>query len=540
MQTFQAVLYPDGRIEFAYGGAASANAVVGISPGNVKGGSRLVSFRNDPSSGYAGSVAERFGKDLSIDTITVAQRFYETHEDAYDYLVIYNNMDIPAAAGAVAYENTVRNGGSGFGVETFDSGSLYGSDSRLQAVLNMGMLSQYPRDPTALVPLRRASGDTPLTVLGHEAGHRFLAFASVRDPADPTARPMLGAQLAHWSFVFNSEASLLEGERIVDREKTVSPRFLTTDTVQGYAPLDQYLMGFAPAEQVAPTFLATGVLPQLPAQHPLRNYAFDGDRRDILVDDVIAAEGRRTPDYTVAQRRFRFAFLLVAPQGGQPGATEIAQVEAYRQQFEPFYTGAASGRATADTTLKKSVKLSLYPAAGVVAGTSVQASLAVASAPAEDLTIALSTANGNGRVPATVTIRAGTTGAPFLFAGLQTGVEELLVTPADPAYETAYARVQVADGSMLKLVVVGGGPPEPVVVRLTDVNDLPYAGARLTAATDGGTLDVVTATTDAQGRASFLWTPDQPVSRLKVSVADAPDTTVTLTFGEDRPGGLSY
>jgi putrescine transport system permease protein len=31
-----------------------------------------------------------------------------------------------------------------------------------------------------------------LTVLGHEAGHLFLAFASVRDPRNPNARPMLG------------------------------------------------------------------------------------------------------------------------------------------------------------------------------------------------------------------------------------------------------------------------------------------------------------------------------------------------------------
>ena len=35
----------------------------------------------------------------------LAQKFYETHDDAYDYLVIYNNMDIGAELGAVAYES---------------------------------------------------------------------------------------------------------------------------------------------------------------------------------------------------------------------------------------------------------------------------------------------------------------------------------------------------------------------------------------------------------------------------------------------------
>ena len=50
--------------------------------------------------------------------------------------------------------------------------------------------------------------------------------------------------MSHWAFVFNSEASLLEGERIVDRGPRLRPEFLTTDTAQAYAPLDQYLMGF--------------------------------------------------------------------------------------------------------------------------------------------------------------------------------------------------------------------------------------------------------------------------------------------------------
>jgi len=60
-------------------------------------------------------VAERFGDTLAIDIVTVAQQFYRTHEDAYDYLAIYNNMDIPAMPGAVAYESTVRSSGTGYG-----------------------------------------------------------------------------------------------------------------------------------------------------------------------------------------------------------------------------------------------------------------------------------------------------------------------------------------------------------------------------------------------------------------------------------------
>ena len=36
-----------------------------------------------------------------------------------------------------------------------------------------------------MVAVRAAAQDTPLTVLGHESGHLFLAFASIPDPRGP-------------------------------------------------------------------------------------------------------------------------------------------------------------------------------------------------------------------------------------------------------------------------------------------------------------------------------------------------------------------
>jgi hypothetical protein len=191
-QTFQVRLYPDGAIEFAWSGVTPSNAVVGIAPGGLKGSTALVDYRTDATATYTGAVAERFGNTLELDIVTVAQRFYQTHEDAYDYLVIYNNMDIAAGGGAVAYENTVRSKGTGYGSEARDDGPLYGSAGRLQAVLNMGNLRQFPVDPNALVPARAQAGDTPLTTIAHETGHLFLAYASVPDPQNPANKPMLG------------------------------------------------------------------------------------------------------------------------------------------------------------------------------------------------------------------------------------------------------------------------------------------------------------------------------------------------------------
>ncbi len=186
-QTFQVRLYADGGIQFSYAGVNPISAVVGIAPGGAQAGTSVVSFHNDASGEYPAAVLERFGNTQEIDIVTVAQRFYETHEDAYDYLVIYNNMHIGATAGALAYEATVRSAASGYGVPEADYGAQYGSAARLRSVMNMGDLSTYPPDPNATVTVRIAAQDTPLTVLGHEAGHLFLAFASIPDPADPAA-----------------------------------------------------------------------------------------------------------------------------------------------------------------------------------------------------------------------------------------------------------------------------------------------------------------------------------------------------------------
>ena len=91
-QTFQVRLYVDGSIQFSYSAVNPTSAVVGIAPGFAQPGTSVVSFLNDVSAEYSAAVVERFGNTLDIDIVSVAQKFYQTHEDAYDYLVVYNNM----------------------------------------------------------------------------------------------------------------------------------------------------------------------------------------------------------------------------------------------------------------------------------------------------------------------------------------------------------------------------------------------------------------------------------------------------------------
>lgn len=537
--TFQVRLFPNGVIEFAYQSVNSEEGVVGISPGRLAGPSRVARLIDSSGLVFSGALAERFTRREELDTVAAAQRFYETHEDAYDYLVFYNALGVSAGQGVVAFEVTVRNQRTGYGDLIVDAGTQYGSPRRLQAILNMGPLSQYPVDPNGILPARFSSRDTPLTVLAHEAGHLFLAFASVRDPSDPNPFPMLGRQSAHWNFAFNSEASLLEGNRILDRGPGAAPRFETVAVTEGFSPLDQYLMGLRPKEEVPPFFyvrnpsISTFFPP--PPQVGVR---FDGQRRDADVDELIERVGRRTPDHTVSQRRFRFGFVLITPRGETVNPAALAQLETYRREFEGYYFRAAGQRATAETTLRKSLALSLWPAAGVVRGRTATARLTLATPSPVEQSFTLRSRDSRTQVPTRLRIPAGQREITFVVAGVQPGVDTLAVLPDDAAYETLEARIQVAPGlNALSLATVrgadqlaaGGFLPEPVVFRVEDQNRLPYPGVRVqAAAAGGGEVDTAQAITDENGEVRFRWRPGvAPGNTLTLTAEGGATTTLT-------------
>jgi uncharacterized protein (TIGR03437 family) len=530
-QTFQVRLYPDGRIEIAYAQITAGSAVVGIAPGILKAPITAVSFLADPSAEYSGMVAERFSSQIEIDIQAAAQKFYQTHEDAYDYLAFYNNSGIAADTnGSVSWEFTLRNHRRGYGDAAVDIGAQFGSSGRLQAVLNMGSLQQFPKDPKGTVVARAPTADTPVSILAHEAGHLFLAYASIRDARDANARPMLGYQNAHWIFNFNSDASLLEGNRIRDNGEGTVSRFTSVGMVEHYSALDQYLMGFIPPEEVEPgypfgMYLVTGVPVSFNRRLPQSGVNFDGARRDVHIDELIQAEGRRTPDFTVAQRRFRFAFILIVPTGTDASADDLARLESYRTAFESFYQQATANHALADTALRRNLRLSLFPAAGVVAGRTGAASLSVETAPTAPLNIVLHAANGFATLPASVTIPAGATSVGLAITGARAGVEELSAIPVDSRYDTAYARVQVAPASAVRLDLVSNDGRR-VVARLTDVNDLPYPGVRIAAAASEGSVSPAVAATDQNGNVTFMWTAG---AELRLSLEGSVEAALTLS-----------
>jgi len=532
-QTFQLRLLPNGSIAMAWDGVNIADGVVGISPGDSVTRPLLASFLQNTSGAHTAMIAERFGDSQALDLVAAARRFYETHDDAYDYLAFFNANGVQPGSGVLAFETSVRTGRLGIGDTPVDVGRQYGSAHRLQAVLNMGPVANYPSNPNAAHPLRFSTGDTGLTVFAHEIGHLFLAFSSIRNPANPAARPMLGRQLFHWNFRFNSDASILEGNRIRDDGPTANPRFTTTATVEGWSALDQYLMGLRAAADVPPTFLVENASTSL--IDPRVGVGFNGERREITVDDLIAVDGRRIPDHTVEQRRFRLAIILIVPEGSTPSPNHIALLERYRDELETAWPRYSGGRGAMDVSLRRAVRLSIEPAAGVVAGADAAIKVSIAEPAAAPVPIAIRPQNGLIKGPEVITIPAGGRSAAAFFKTTGTGVELVRAEPLDAiSYMSTEARLQVNNPAALFLRILAGdrqiatpGQPltQPIVVKLTDINDLPYPNVRIIAT--GGTVSPASALTGADGRASFRWSPSsEPLQTLRLSVEGLLNPTV--------------
>src|SRR4029079_5719798 len=145
------------------------------------------------------------------------------------------------------YEITVANEIHGIGQDVFDQSGDFGSGGQLRSIVVMDWLRKYPNSPTT----KFLGENNTLSVIGQEVGHRWLAYMDFRDHTGATSDELLGRDLAHWSFFFNSEASVMEGNEITDLG---GGQFKTTDAVKRYSPLDQDGMGLIPSSAVPTMF----------------------------------------------------------------------------------------------------------------------------------------------------------------------------------------------------------------------------------------------------------------------------------------------
>ena len=359
--SFAVSIYLDGVIEIDYGAVATGWGVVGVSPGQDRTRVRMVDFT-------AGKLLDAREASLAwyrdlplLNEVALARQLYTQTRDAFEFLSVFTNQ--PVDWTSLVGSTTVKNLDRGIGMPIFDQSSLFGSRN-LEHVVVMNDLAFYDDDPSAPPhALAYAYAPSTLAILAHETGHRWLAHGS-----GAAARALLGSD-GHWSFFLDSGASFMGGNALRANQ---DGSFTTVGAMAGFGPLDQYLMGIAPADAVQPFFYVAGASGFNPprteggqafaaSSHPEVGVTFRGARRDLTVDDVIAAAGPRVPDAASGKRSFRMAFVLVVPAGTQPDDAQIEKIDRVRRAFSPFFREATSGRARMRTWIQQGPVLDPVP-----------------------------------------------------------------------------------------------------------------------------------------------------------------------------------
>ena len=322
----------------------------------------------------------------------------------------------------------VSNKTQGIGFLPYDFSSLYGSGGELEEFVVMNNINQYwPTAHDMLDPPLTTSGirtrllgfadgspanpgsgpwsntlNSPVSILAHEVSHRWLAQALFVHPTKglgpETQFDLLGRQNQHWSFLLNTRvphrefpgdprSSIIEGNAINDLGPGPIPNplfgepictepgqhaFITDphELIDGFTPLDQYLMGLRPASEVGSFWYVDDVfVPNAPPVFteeeirpfiPLPGLPLCGKRVDLTVQNIIAHPfmGPRIPaigdeDDGHGHDVKTMAFILVV-QGGSPRshAAAINRLDTLRRVFEPYMNGPATeGRGRFDTSL---------------------------------------------------------------------------------------------------------------------------------------------------------------------------------------------
>ncbi|MBI2871074.1 MAG: hypothetical protein HYY14_05110 [Candidatus Omnitrophica bacterium] len=293
------------------------------------------------------------------DTTEIVQRFYSTHSDSYDTVIIFVGSTFSAQVepeSGFAFSQGVRNDVLGIGLPIYNDTALFGlSTAQLKNFVNMNDLGEYT-GPTSNVSAG-SSNITGVEILGQEVEHRWGAFVNT------SVADILGRGDAHWSFFLNSDddpttgpgASVMEGNGWVDNG---DGSFTTTRPFDSFFELDEYIMGLRGAAGVGPMLFvkqAKGKKGGVGESNlPAEGVTVTGTARTVTIGDVIAANGARIPEFDNPVSNL--AFILVVPDDGSASTvtapdTDLTETNQFRTEFEAFYSTQTDGLGSVTTNL---------------------------------------------------------------------------------------------------------------------------------------------------------------------------------------------
>ena len=281
--------------------------------------------------------------------------FLAVHPDDAQFIVVYSTFDLVQGVGA--FYQALANDVAGIGYahaadfdpvipeEFFDDTP----GSQFAGMLHMNNWRNFIHTGTTDI------NDWWISlVFGQELGHAWLAFPHIAGQGQ--SESLLGRSSAHWSFYMHSDGSPVEGHRWTDNgDGTFTAAKL--DEFE-FNDLDLYLMGLMPPKDVKPWFVIDDphdcVDSNLPDQAcpPPSSFLFKADsftvsgtRREVTIDDVIAAEGERMPAYPDAPSEFGLSFLLIKRPGEVLCEEEYALLDEIIDRSIDVWVAQTRGRA---------------------------------------------------------------------------------------------------------------------------------------------------------------------------------------------------
>jgi hypothetical protein len=263
----------------------------------------------------------------------IASRFIRDHGDSYDFLVILTTFPVtmPTTTTKGLY-TAVKSDTLGLGQSLFNHGSNFGSAGKLQGVIDMGDISPLVSEPNA------ANLDEKLTVMAHELLHRWGAYVRYLQGGS-TSTALLGEAGSHWSYLLDSQASVMYGNAWIDNNNGT---FTSSSIWNSYSALDLYLMGMIPKTEVQPMILITNLAID-PSTQSLAGATISGTASTVSIDDIVAVEGDRSPTSAQAQKEFKIGYILLTrpgvATGNAPAITETLG-SAFAGRFAQLTNGA--------------------------------------------------------------------------------------------------------------------------------------------------------------------------------------------------------
>lgn len=346
--TVQVTLYETGRVNVAFGDVDALDPVVGVAPIESMDLMDLLQVDFDeelPIAPHRGVIAQQFTDFPEVDVLGAVRLFAEQYQDIYDSVFVW--LDFPAIIPGFAFSVPLRNDVRGIGLPLFDdSPLLVPGTSNLKSLVQMGDLGRFPDDPDEIFMTTAST----MTVLGHEFGHRWLAFVRFVNQSGRASWDLLnGRRGIHWSFHMSAQGSVMHGNYWADNGDGTFTA--TADAHTRYSPLDRYLMGLASPASVPDFFYVAHPDGGFRGALPVIGQTITGERVDVSLEDVIAIEGPRVPPRAASPSSFRTAFLLVGLVGQGVSQEAIDKVDRFRRRWVSFFHEATGRRGEMKTGL---------------------------------------------------------------------------------------------------------------------------------------------------------------------------------------------